>query len=1215
MRVLQIRLKNLNSLTGEWLIDLKDPAYTSNGLFAITGPTGAGKTTILDALTLALYGETPRLGKLSQSENEILARQTGECFAEVVFETQAGRFRCHWSQRRARGRPDGELQLAKHEISEVDSKKILSSKLKGTRDTVEKIVGMDFSRFTRSVLLAQGGFAAFLNAPPADRAPILEEITGTEIYSRISVAVHERLSREKARLDELNGEAGQIKILSGDDEAQLRAELAELQRRAEELERLSVAQRAAGEWLGTLDRLDKEIEAYRAQSQELQGRIAAFSADNQRRLRARKAQEITPAWVSFDNRRKELQEQRIQLKALQEKLPGLAQNAEQLSQKVKELTAQNLAQKNQKELVLPVIRQVNELDVKIRELKSFWAESQKDLAEQKSEVDRQSHEREASALELEKCQKELLGVQQNLNSPDAVLVDAFGALKTRLETLAEVLSERKTQDERLIAARARLQGALQQAQVLQLSHQKQKEAAEVLQQRLNALQEERREALGGQTLVEIRDRLTRLQDQKSHLDKLQDSVKELVGLDSSAGEEDEVVLQTKILEIETLVESQAQLLQSLESQEELLVTQLDLLKTVKSYEEARHTLQDGQPCPLCGSLDHPWVTSPPTDAPMTELQKVRGQKKCCQEGLHDLQERKNAQTKALTQLQTRREEAQRRRNELQNVISQTLSRLGVSEPFSLPLLNGLVEGQGLELQKNLSLQARLDRLDFDERLVRKEFEEQTGKTEQSKTLAVGAATDVQLAEQAVEQAQQKARTLGEQVESLQGDLGRELAPLGITEAEIGSPSLVRSLEARRQAWLNNQSRQVELEKNQALLQQKIQESLQQKMQTQEWIEKLSERSRTQKLELENQQKQRQGLFGDKDPVSEERRLFEALEASDRALQSAQAEELSAVHAVQEAQNQCEALVSALHKRAEQVQEAETDFLKQLGEAGFVHEQEYLAARLGESERQDLETAFQQLEDERKLLDKRLSDDVEQRRQEAERAVTESSLEEVLQAAKKTDDDKAEVLQKKGGITQTLAENENRRAQLADRRIELERQKIECDRWAELHALIGSADGKKFRTFAQGLTLEIMIDHANLALQKMTDRYVLVPTKNNPLDLSVIDTYQGGEERSTKNLSGGEGFLVSLALALGLSQMSSHKVRVDSLFLDEGFGTLDEDALDTALATLSGLQQDGKLIGIISHVPAIKERISAQIVVTPRSGGQSVLSGPGVSKVS
>jgi exonuclease SbcC len=138
----------------------------------------------------------------------------------------------------------------------------------------------------------------------------------------------------------------------------------------------------------------------------------------------------------------------------------------------------------------------------------------------------------------------------------------------------------------------------------------------------------------------------------------------------------------------------------------------------------------------------------------------------------------------------------------------------------------------------------------------------------------------------------------------------------------------------------------------------------------------------------------------------------------------------------------------------------------------------------------------------------------------------------------------------------------------------------------------------------------MVSHANRQLAEMSDRYLLIRHAEKPLELNVIDNYQAGEIRSTRNLSGGESFIVSLSLALGLSRMASHKVRVDSLFLDEGFGTLDEDALEMALETLSCLQQKGKLIGIISHVATLKNRISTQISVQPIAGGRSSISGPG-----
>ncbi len=157
MRILQIRFKNLNSLAGEWAIDLTHPAFLSDGIFVITGPTGAGKTTILDAVCLALYGRTPRLRHVTKSENEIMSRQTGECFAEVTFETRSGTFRCHWRQWRARKKASGELQAPRRELSDAISGQILESNVQGVADKVEEATGMDFERFTRSMLLAQGG--------------------------------------------------------------------------------------------------------------------------------------------------------------------------------------------------------------------------------------------------------------------------------------------------------------------------------------------------------------------------------------------------------------------------------------------------------------------------------------------------------------------------------------------------------------------------------------------------------------------------------------------------------------------------------------------------------------------------------------------------------------------------------------------------------------------------------------------------------------------------------------------------------------------------------------------------------------------------------------------------------------------------------------------------------------------------------------------------
>lgn len=153
----------------------------------------------------------------------------------------------------------------------------------------------------------------------------------------------------------------------------------------------------------------------------------------------------------------------------------------------------------------------------------------------------------------------------------------------------------------------------------------------------------------------------------------------------------------------------------------------------------------------------------------------------------------------------------------------------------------------------------------------------------------------------------------------------------------------------------------------------------------------------------------------------------------------------------------------------------------------------------------------------------------------------------------------------------------------------------------LHGLIGSGDGQKFRKFAQGLTLDHLIHLANKQLAKLYGRYQLQRQGKDNLNFSVLDTWQGDFKRDISTLSGGESFLVSLALALALSDLVSNRTSIDSIFLDEGFGTLDAETLDIALNALDNLNASGKTIGVISHVEAMKERIPVQIKVQKNTG--------------
>jgi exonuclease SbcC len=292
---------------------------------------------------------------------------------------------------------------------------------------------------------------------------------------------------------------------------------------------------------------------------------------------------------------------------------------------------------------------------------------------------------------------------------------------------------------------------------------------------------------------------------------------------------------------------------------------------------------------------------------------------------------------------------------------------------------------------------------------------------------------------------------------------------------------------------------------------------------------------------------------------------------------------------------------------------ERGFLTDLGSIGFEDEASFLNARLPTEEREQLAQRARALREEQVRLDGLMSEKQRALSEEQATAPTTEGLETLKDQREELDQVLTTLNQRLGAVEEQLVEAA--RARQTQAKALEERDKLRADKqlWDDLHDLIGSHDGKKFRNYVQALTFDAVIGHANQQLQHMSDRYLLIRDPAEPLELSVVDAYQAGEIRSAKNLSGGESFIVSMALALGLSRMASRTVRVDSLFLDEGFGTLDEDALDTALATLAALRQEGKLIGVISHVPALKERISTRISVAPRPGGRSEVSGPGVTR--
>ena len=439
----------------------------------------------------------------------------------------------------------------------------------------------------------------------------------------------------------------------------------------------------------------------------------------------------------------------------------------------------------------------------------------------------------------------------------------------------------------------------------------------------------------------------------------------------------------------------------------------------------------------------------------------------------------------------------------------------------------------------------------------------------------------------------------------------KLLLLGITEIpEMQVSSLLESLRARLNAWQAQVKKKAEIEKQIADLDSEM-KRLDAVIETQSTtLAEKRERLETLKKDHTIGSDERKALYGDKNPDNEELRLNKTVSDAEDAEKKARDRHNELHQRWNTAKTHIESLKKRIDQREPELRKLEIEFSTALAPAGFSDEVQFLEARLTAEQRDELSTKAKKLDDNQTDLKARQKDRETRLATEIAKMVTNKSLEEMEPQFKKYEDSLKDLRNIIAGLKHKLSENTAAKERIKAKQTAIEAQKKECHRWENLHELIGSADGKKYRNFAQGLTFEMMIGHANRQLQKMTDRYLLVRDDAQPLELNVVDNYQAGEIRSTKNLSGGESFIVSLSLALGLSHMASKNVRVDSLFLDEGFGTLDEEALDTALETLAGLKQDGKLIGVISHVPALKERISTQIQVTPQTGGRSQISGPG-----
>lgn len=1219
MRILYVRFKNLNSLVGEWEIDLSHPAFTSNGIFAITGPTGAGKTTILDAICLALYGRTPRLNKITKSGNEIMSRHTGECFAEVIFETSSGKFRCYWSQHRARKKSDGELQAPKHEISDAVTGKIFETKIRGVAEQIESISGIDFDRFTRSMLLAQGGFAAFLQADPDERAPILEQITGTEIYSQISICVHQRCNEEKKKLLSLRSELSAVNLLSEDEEKQYNSLLEQISLKETELNALCTDLRKAINWKENISSIEKDLLSLSERKRDLETHLEDFSPKSEKLEQATRALELSAEYAALQALRNEQGIDRQCWNQFKSELPNMESEVEKAQQAIKKSAAFLETQRStQKEIAL-VVRRVRELDLKIQEkkdpiiaLSNTVSEAEKSLVTLQHKNQKDSVAIAESKISLEKVNK-LLSETSNHGR----LVENLTWISKSIEQIGDLDKAQKEKKIEIALAQKEMLEVDRQWRELEKRQQNLQKDLQLIKEMFSGKEAELKKILNSRDLASWRNELTQIREKEYLLEKLNTSVKLVKDSQEKLCElsrrRSSLVSEEKDLQVQ--ISSKVVESGSFEKEMKSLELQLSLLNRIRDLEEARGQLRDDEPCPLCGSMHHPYAQGniPLPDQTRTMLDKIRESYKSTNEELSGIRIKLAGKQKELEYTDSQCSELNER------IVNENAS---IDEMFSILSLQRSEDDTAGVLEKSRKENEKSKSSVLNVVNTAEELEKTIGKLRQSldktseflmtnerKTQA--AVQNKKQSEQKMIQVNKEHDTLAVQLRKVSDDALVELSFYGIDQLPMTNLNRVISdLTKFRNQWIKRQEEKTRFEKQISLLEVQINNQNEKISATKSDTEGHLIRLRALKNEQDTLINERVTLFGQKDADTEEANMTDAVAAAEGQLDNARQYLAAITEECSRMKAKIEAIEKQMVSRGGQIKTASESFLLNINAAGFEDEQKYRDACLPEDQRKELMEQARLLANEQMEINAKIQEKTVALESERQKMVTDQLLEQLKLDLEKVENDLKGAQQQIGAIRQKLTDNCELKKKQSQKLLHIDSQERECSRWDKLHELIGSADGKKYRNFAQGLTFEIMTGYANMQLQKMSDRYLLIRDNSTPLELNIIDSYQAGEIRSTKNLSGGESFIVSLSLALGLAQMASKNVRVDSLFLDEGFGTLDEDTLDTALETLAGLYQSGKMIGVISHVQALKERIGTQIEIVPQTGGKSVISGPG-----
>ncbi|MEA1891194.1 MAG: AAA family ATPase [Campylobacterota bacterium] len=1014
MKILSLKSLNINSLKGKTEIDF-DELTKESALFAITGPTGSGKSSILDIISCALYGRTVRL----KNPNDLMSRHTGETYCEVEFEIKGRLYRSSWTQKRARKKHDGAFQTAKMELTDLQENKILALKSREVPKKIEELSGLDFGRFTQSMLLAQGGFDAFLKADEKERSILLEKITGTQIYAEISMAVFEKHRGFVQEIEQTQKVLQSIELLTDevlqDKEKLLAYNIAQKRKTDKELKELTLSLN----WVQRVSQLIGECKRYEEEFQD-STRLKKEHKNSFIQLDlANKALNVSAVFTSYTQLQKSIGRDEISS-------TNFAQELKTLDKEIKSKDMEYSVLKKEFEKEDAEFEVQNQKLKEVREIQT------------KENQDTQRIKKESSLLKTK--EKNL----QKLTKALALLVDKYAEIQIQIDTQNSYILQNAI-DEKLLS----IIGAVEQ----NIKLYKEEEKLLILNQK--------------------------------ELDELS------IRIDENATSNTQVVLEKSIVEIKKHIET----LRDKKTKEQLL----------KKYEEDRASLLEGEECYLCGSKEHPYAL------------------------LHV--EVNIDETQSLIVSQSKELEKQEKALNSFNVAHEKYNTLHEQLTITLKARKERVDGLLKSLEQHYK--------EFGEDLHVESLDTQYDMLLKRKNLYLKALDTLKALELKFNLYKLDKKESETKIVSIKEEISALLKSLKELELSVAEFSCSR---IKRLNVADIDSYEKEITTKYKMAQKRVQ--LCKTVLDESKVKSKERLSNKKSLDIKIAQGEQtlHLLKNELDELYEKNGFKDAQELEDATLTTPQREKLAT-------------LCKGIEDKLKQSQTLKIKSEKELKE----HQLKPLSDR-----------SLQELENLQSLLEQ-----------------------------------KADALQESIGSDKKELELNQENSDKYKERIEsLQKQKESFKVWVKLNELVGSADGAKFKKFAQGITLEQLINLANQHLNILSSRYTLIRNQDKLLELEVIDAFQGDVIRSVGTLSGGESFIVSLSLALGLSELASQKIAIDSLFLDEGFGTLDEESLETALNALNLLQSGGKMIGVISHVEALKERIPLQIKVIPNGDGTS-----------